>query len=128
MTGRPPEFAEKVLGVVETIPAGRVMTYGDVAAALDAGGPRQVGAVMAQWGSFVAWWRVVHADGSFLRGHEQRALAAYTEEGTPLRRGPDGAPLGVDMRRARLAAGGGLPDGTTPAGHRMSEASAGMLF
>jgi alkylated DNA nucleotide flippase Atl1 len=97
-----PEFAEKVLGVVEEIPPGRVMSYGDVAEYLgEGGGPRQVGRVMALWGGAVAWWRVLRADGTFLRGHEREALGRYQEEGTPLRRSVDGAALGVDMRKAR---------------------------
>ncbi len=95
------EFTARVLDVVEAIPAGRVMSYGDVAEYLEAGGPRQVGRVMALWGDGVPWWRVVHADGSLLPGHERSALARYREEGTPLRRAADGSPAGIDMRRAR---------------------------
>jgi alkylated DNA nucleotide flippase Atl1 len=100
----PPDFAEKVLGVIDQIPAGRVMSYGDIAEYLGRGGPRQVGRVLALWGGGVAWWRVIHADGSFLAGHEREALARYQEEGTPLRRAQDGAARGVDMRRARWLA------------------------
>ncbi len=44
------DFAAKVLDVTEAIPAGRVMSYGDVAEYLGEGGPRQVGRVMALWG------------------------------------------------------------------------------
>lgn len=95
-----PDFAERVLGVVEEIPPGRVMSYGDVAEYLGTGGPRQVGRVMALWGGGVAWWRVIHADGSLLAGHERAALARYRAEGTPLRAPGGGAPR-VDMRRAR---------------------------
>jgi alkylated DNA nucleotide flippase Atl1 len=95
------DFAAKVLDVTEAIPPGRVMSYGDVAEYLGEGGPRQVGRVMALWGGGVAWWRVVHADGSLLDGHEQAALARYGEEGTPMRRGIHGGPGRVDMRRAR---------------------------
>ena len=84
----------RVLGVAENIPPGRVMSYGDVADYLGEKGPRQVGRVMALWGGGVAWWRVVHADGSFLAGHEREALARYLEEGTPLRR------CGIDDRIA----------------------------
>src|SRR5262249_43402834 len=72
-------------------------------------GPRQVGRVMALWGGGVAWWRVIHADGSFLAGHEREALARYLEEGTPLRRTRDGAGSGVDMRRARWLPPAGAP-------------------
>jgi alkylated DNA nucleotide flippase Atl1 len=101
VTGHPTDYAERVLGVTEIIPPGRVMSYGDIAEYLGEGGPRQVGRVMSQWGGGVAWWRVIHADGSFLVGHEREALARYLEEGTPLRRGRHGAVSGVDMRRAR---------------------------
>jgi alkylated DNA nucleotide flippase Atl1 len=95
------DFASRVLDVAETIPPGRVMSYGDIADYLGEGGPRQVGRVMALWGGGVAWWRVIHADGSLLAGHERAALARYREEGTPMRSGADGRPGRVDMRRAR---------------------------
>jgi alkylated DNA nucleotide flippase Atl1 len=94
------DYASRVLDVVDAIPAGQVMSYGDVAEFLGEGGPRQVGRVMALWGGGVAWWRVVHADGSLLAGHERAALARYEAEGTPLR-GSGDAPR-IDMRRARL--------------------------
>jgi len=101
VTRHPTDFAERVLRVTENIPQGRVMSYGDIAEYLGEAGPRQVGRVMALWGGGVAWWRVIHADGSLLAGHEREALARYLEEGTPLRRTRDGAVTGVDMRRAR---------------------------
>ena len=93
-------FASRVLDVVDSIAPGRVMSYGDVAEFLGEGGPRQVGRVLALWGGGVAWWRVVHADGSLLAGHERAALACYEAEQTPLRRPPAGTPR-VDMRLAR---------------------------
>jgi len=94
------DYAARVLDVAEAIPPGRVMSYGDIAEYLGEGGPRQVGRVMALWGGGVAWWRVIHADGSLLAGHERAALARYREEGTPMR--PDnGGTDRVDMRRAR---------------------------
>lgn len=104
-----PPFAELVLDLIDRIPPGRVMTYGDVAEYLEQGGPRQVGRVLALYGGAVSWWRVVRADGALLPGHEQRALAAYRVEGTPLRvgRGPargsqaaESLPR-VDLRQAR---------------------------
>jgi alkylated DNA nucleotide flippase Atl1 len=97
------DFADRVLGVVEAIPPGRVMSYGDIAEYLGEGGPRQVGRVMALWGGGVAWWRVIHADGSFLPGHEREALARYQREGTPLRAAGDVGQPRVDMRQARWA-------------------------
>ena len=97
------DYAGRVLDVVEAIPPGQVMSYGDVAEFLGDGGPRQVGRVMALWGGGVPWWRVVHTDGSLLAGHERAALAHYDAEGTPLRRPGDGGTPRIDMRRARLA-------------------------
>ena len=96
------DYASRVLDVVDAIPAGSVMSYGDVAELLGEGGPRQVGRVMALWGGGVAWWRVVHADGSLLAGHERAALDRYAAENTPLRQPAAGGPPRIDMRRARL--------------------------
>ncbi len=100
-TGMPDDFASRVLDLTEAIPPGRVMSYGDIADCLGTGGPRQVGRVMALWGGGVAWWRVIHADGSLLAGHEREALRNYLAEGTPMRTASDGRPGRVDMRRAR---------------------------
>ena len=93
------DLVADILDVVDSIPPGRVMTYGDIAGLLGRGGPRQVGATMASWGGSVAWWRVLKADGSPPPGHEREALELYRSEGTPLR--PDGER--VDLRSARWA-------------------------
>jgi alkylated DNA nucleotide flippase Atl1 len=90
-------FDERVLAVVEAIPPGRVMSYGDIAEYLGEGGPRQVGRVLSLSGGSVPWWRVLHADGSPPAGHEPEALAQLTADDTPLR--PNRAR--VDMTRAR---------------------------
>lgn len=92
-----PDYAADVLDVVDLVPAGRVVTYGDIAEYLGGGGPRQVGTVLATWGGAVAWWRVVRADGSPPPGHEVEALRRYRAERTPLR--PGGSR--VDLRAAR---------------------------
>jgi alkylated DNA nucleotide flippase Atl1 len=86
-TAVPPEldFAGAVLLVVASIPPGRVMTYGDVAAELSSRAARAVGRVMATEGSSVPWWRVVRADGRPPADHEREALEHYRAEGTPLR-------------------------------------------
>jgi alkylated DNA nucleotide flippase Atl1 len=94
------DYASRVLDVVDSIEPGTVMSYGDVAEFVGEGGPRQVGRVLAQWGGGVAWWRVVHADGSLLAGHEQAALEQYAAERTPLRPRSGGMPR-IDMKRAR---------------------------
>ncbi|MGI8457478.1 MAG: MGMT family protein [Propionibacteriaceae bacterium] len=82
-------YVEAVLQAVEAVPAGRVTTYGDVAdlvgTQLGRGGPRQVGAVLAQHGATVCWWRVVRADGRPARGHQSQALRHLVAEGAPVR-------------------------------------------
>ena len=92
-----PTYDEQVLAVVARIPAGQVMSYGDVAEYLEAGGPRQVGQVMSRSHGGVPWWRVIHADGTPPPHKGAECLARLRAEGTPLR--PDGTR--VDMRRAR---------------------------
>ena len=92
-------YAELVLQCAESVPRGRVTTYGAIADVvgqrLGRGGPRQVGSVMARHGGGVPWWRVVRADGSLPPSHDDEAHQAYLEEGTALR--PSGA---VDLGRA----------------------------
>ena len=118
-SGVPPvdDFASQVLDVVDSIPPGRVMSYGDIAEYLAAGpGPRQVGRVMSVYGGAVAWWRVIHSDGTPAPGHDSVALRHYLAEGTPLRSARP--PVRVDMRRARW------PGGSAPS-HRGGSAPAG---
>jgi methylated-DNA-protein-cysteine methyltransferase-like protein len=57
-------LAERILACVESIPAGRVMTYGDVAEYAGSRAARMVGRVLALDGGTVPWHRVVRADGS----------------------------------------------------------------
>lgn len=92
------EYVELVLSVVELIPPGRVMTYGDVAEYLGQGGPRQVGAVMAYAGGAVPWWRVIRADGTPHDRGDGEAYRRLRSEGVPFR-GRDEAR--VDLRSAR---------------------------
>jgi alkylated DNA nucleotide flippase Atl1 len=95
-----PEKAEEVLEIVDQIPEGKVLTYGDVAELVGSRGARFVGNVMSRYGSDVPWWRVVRSGGWPPRGLEARARDHYREEGTPMVRGTlDG--LRVDMSRAR---------------------------
>jgi alkylated DNA nucleotide flippase Atl1 len=93
------DYSSRVLDVVDAIPAGHVMSYGDIAEYLGTGGPRQVGRVLASYGGAVAWWRVIHADGTPAPGHEARALAHYLAERTPMR--SFASPVRVDMSQAR---------------------------
>ena len=96
----PEEYVEAVLQVVESIPPGRVMSYGAVAECVGQGGPRQVGAVMASYGGSVPWWRVVRADGIPPLCDTGEARAHYLAEGTPLRGRLDDGSTRLDMRVA----------------------------
>lgn len=97
----PADFGAAVADVVRSIPAGRVMTYGDVAAVLGSRASRAVGKVMAHEGSDLPWWRVVRAGGLPPLHHDARALEHYRAEATPLTWGATAWRL--DMRRARWA-------------------------
>jgi methylated-DNA-protein-cysteine methyltransferase-like protein len=69
----PQDFAQLVLQAVESIPRGRVMTYGDVAEYAGIRSPRSVGRVLAGDGGTVPWHRVLRSDGSL-------AEHLYTEQ------------------------------------------------
>ena len=84
MSDDPELYLERVLRLVEAVPPGRVTTYGDVAAMVGRGGPRQVGTVMARHGAGVPWWRVVRADGRPAAGLAERALPNLLDEGVPV--------------------------------------------
>jgi alkylated DNA nucleotide flippase Atl1 len=88
-------FARIVLDAVDAIPAGKVMSYSDVAEYVGKGSGRAVGTVMATYGAEVPWHRVVRSDGSCAPGVRDRQVATLREEGVPM----DGQR--VDMRRAR---------------------------
>ncbi len=98
----PLDFVDHVLEVVRSIPSGRVMTYGDVAAVLGSRGARAVGTVMARHGSTVPWWRVVRAGGLAPQGLESRARAHYLSENTPLRGGAESYRIVMSAARYRF--------------------------
>ncbi len=100
--GLPSPYAEEVLDLVDRVPAGRVVTYGDLAEVVGRGGPRSVGTVLARFGSGVPWWRVVRAGGLPPRGLEEEAVARWRAEGIPMAGGPAPTLAGrVDLERAR---------------------------
>ncbi|MCX6405476.1 MAG: MGMT family protein [Propionibacteriales bacterium] len=82
------EYVERVLRLVERIPAGRVLPYGRVAEVLAGGyGPRYVGRIMSLYGHAVCWWRVPRADGTLPAPLMMEAQQRWAEEGTPVRNG-----------------------------------------
>lgn len=99
------DFISQVIGVVEEIPPGRVMTYGDVAALLGSRAARAVGQTLARYGSDLPWWRVIRAGGHPPLGHEERALGQYRAENTPLVLTTTDAGYRVDYARARWSPG-----------------------
>ena len=99
---------EAVFDVVDRIPPGKVMTYGDVAELMGRGSPRTVGTALSDHGREVPWQRVVQASGRPAEPHLQEALRLLAAEGCPLRGER------VDLRAARWDGGalrGGTQDG-----------------
>ena len=95
------DFVSRVLAVVDEIPPGRAMSYGDVAAAIGSRAARGVGQVMAYYGADVPWWRVVRASGHPAPNHESSALEYYRAESTPLKWSAGGV-FRVDLATALL--------------------------
>lgn len=76
-----PVFARLVLDLVDRIPPGRVMAYGDIAEWLEQGTPRIVARVMSTYGNEAAWWRVLRADGTFAAEVLERQVPLIDAEG-----------------------------------------------
>ena len=94
-------FVGAVLAVVDAIPPGRVMTYGDVAAVLGSRGARAVGQVMSRYGHTVPWWRVIRAGGHPPAGKAAEARPHYDAEGVPIRRVDDDDGYRIDLAACR---------------------------
>jgi methylated-DNA-protein-cysteine methyltransferase-like protein len=91
------ELVERVLSMIDQIPPGRVLSYGDVAELALAPTPRYVGQVLARHGSAVCWWRVLRADGTPAPHLRERQLALLRAEGVPLLSSGEA----VDIQQAR---------------------------
>lgn len=89
----PRRYQESVWQIVRQVPAGRVITYGQIAAMIpppgtltlkdyEAFGPRWVGGAMAHCPDDVPWHRVVNAQGKIsLRDGAERQRRLLEEEG-----------------------------------------------
>lgn len=88
-----PSFDDAVAAVLLALPAGEVVTYGEVAA--EAGFPgaaRAVGRLLATSGGTFPWWRVVPASGRLVPGHEAEHSRRLVAEGIAVVRGRVGLP------------------------------------
>jgi len=75
------EQVERVRALVASIPAGRVATYGDIAAAARLSSPRIVGWIMRTDSSDLPWHRVIAASGRPARHLTSRQLELLRAEG-----------------------------------------------
>ena len=75
------EQVERVRALVASIPAGRVATYGDIAAAAELPSPRIVGWIMRVDSSDLPWHRVITASGRPARHLTTRQLELLRAEG-----------------------------------------------
>ena len=96
------EIADSVLLAVESVPPGRVVTYGRLARLVGRGGPRVIARVMSTRGGDVPWWRVVRADGTIAPQLVAQATPKLAAEGVVVRDGR------VDLARF------GVPDDDHP--------------
>jgi len=72
---------ERVRALVASIPAGRVSTYGDIAAAAKLSSPRIVGWIMRTDSSDLPWHRVITASGRPATHLTTRQLELLRAEG-----------------------------------------------
>jgi alkylated DNA nucleotide flippase Atl1 len=67
---------EIILARLRRVPEGFVTTYGD----LSPGAPRMAGRALAiTTDEDLPWWRVVHSDGTWVKGERQRKLLEAEE-------------------------------------------------
>lgn len=78
------DLADSILLATDSIPPGRVSTYGDIGRIVGCG-PRLVARVLAGSGGAACWWRVVRGDGTIAPGLVAEAAARLAGEGVPTR-------------------------------------------
>src|SRR5690625_6391038 len=88
-------FVETVLDLVEEVPPGRAVSYGQIADHLGRGGARTIGREMSLYGGAVPWWRVVRVDGGLASHLVMEAQHDWRGEDVPVHRGR------IGMSRAR---------------------------
>ncbi|WP_028923603.1 MGMT family protein [Pseudonocardia acaciae] len=79
-----PEVAERVREVIEAIPVGSVLSYGEVAARAGVTSARQVGRLLSEDGQDLPWHRVLRADGTCAPHLADEQLARLRAEGVTI--------------------------------------------
>ena len=83
-----PDFEDAVLEVLANLPAGGVISYGEVAdAAGHRGAARAVGNLLRTTVEPIPWWRVVRADGRLSAPDAARQAELLRREGVAVRNG-----------------------------------------
>lgn len=127
---------ERVLTLVELVPRGRVVSYGDLGTIVGIG-PRQVGSFMRHHSDGLPWWRITNASGDLPVPLLARARPHWADEGIVVKRNGLGCRI-TDYRadlealsaayRRRIAdtlatMGTPLPRTSAPAGRALPAAS-----
>lgn len=86
------DTVERVLTAVERVPAGGVVTYGDIAE-LAGTSARRVGSILKQYGHGLPWWRVTNARGELPAPLLSAARKHWSAEGIALARSGRGCDL-----------------------------------
>ena len=102
-----PTTQEHILSIVQSIPAGRVTTYGAIADQVEGASARSVGRALKADGHNAPWWRVVNAAGRPAPGVEHVARERYAQEHTPVTTHENGT-YSIDRAKAFW------PDTSTP--------------
>ena len=76
---------ERVLTLVELVPRGRVVSYGDLGTIVGIG-PRQVGSFMRHHSDGLPWWRITNASGDLPAPLLARARPHWADEGIVVKR------------------------------------------
>lgn len=109
-------LALRILECVESIPPGRVMSYGDVAEYVGASSPRIVGHVLAADDGTVPWHRVLRSNGTLAEHLYDEQRQRLLAEGVLF--------TGSKVRLAQYR-WDGKPPGTAPAGRGVGAAQKG---
>ncbi|MEO9009602.1 MAG: MGMT family protein [Nakamurella sp.] len=93
-------LAERILDMVAAVPAGRVSTYGDIAARAGTPSPRLVGRVLAELSDDdTPWHRIVRSNGTTAAHSFDEQCQRLRDEGVEVIGGR------INLRRFRFRAG-----------------------